>query len=220
MLEILILSFFVALSGALMPGPLLTYTIFKSVKEKRGYLNGIYILLGHATIELALILILLAGASFFFKNLLVLILIGVVGGTFLIIFGSLSIKDSLKIKNDYNLLQSPPNYGRLKKNSYLGGILVTISNPFWEFWWAFTGLTFMLEYNITFLNPIGLILFFIGHELGDIIWYLPISISVSFGRRTLNSRLYKYILIFCGIFLIGFGLFLMLNIIFSTPPIN
>jgi threonine/homoserine/homoserine lactone efflux protein len=81
MLEIFIFSFLIALTGALSPGPLLTYTIYKSFKEKRGYLAGIYILLGHATIELALILILLTGAAFFFQNLTFLTIIGIVGGT-------------------------------------------------------------------------------------------------------------------------------------------
>ncbi|MHA1241923.1 MAG: LysE family transporter, partial [Promethearchaeota archaeon] len=62
MLEIFILSFLVALTGALSPGPLLTFTIYKSLKQKRGYLAAIYILLGHATIEFTLIIALLAGA--------------------------------------------------------------------------------------------------------------------------------------------------------------
>ena len=219
MLEILLFSFLVALTGALSPGPLLTYTIYKSFKEKRGYLAGIYILLGHATIELALILILLSGASLFFQNVYVLIAIGIIGGSFLVIFGIFSIKDAMKINKDLELFQTPTNYNRFKGNSFVGGILVTLSNPFWEFWWAVVGLGFMVNFNISFLNPIGLILFFIGHELGDIIWYLPISVSVYLGGKSLNSKLYKYILIGCGVFMIIFGIYLTLNIILS-PPIN
>ena len=66
MIEIFLMSFFVALSGALSPGPLLTFTIYKSIKQKRGYLAGVFIILGHATIELTLIIGLLVGASLFF----------------------------------------------------------------------------------------------------------------------------------------------------------
>jgi len=219
MLEILLFSFLVALTGALSPGPLLTYTIYKSFKEVKGYLAGIYILLGHATIELALILILLSGASLLFQNIYILIAIGIVGGCFLVIFGIFSIKDAIKIDMDQDLFQTPPNYNRFKGNSFVGGILVTLSNPFWEFWWAVVGLGFMVNFNISFLNPMGLILFFIGHELGDIIWYLPISISVYLGGKSLNSRVYKYVLLACGLFMILFGIYLALNIIFS-PPID
>jgi threonine/homoserine/homoserine lactone efflux protein len=44
-------SFLVALTGAMAPGPLLTYTIIKSAKTaKRGYLMGIWIIAGHACV--------------------------------------------------------------------------------------------------------------------------------------------------------------------------
>ena len=68
MIEIFTISFLVALTGALSPGPLLTFTIYKSIKQKRGYISAIFILLGHATIELSLIIGLLAGALFFFSE--------------------------------------------------------------------------------------------------------------------------------------------------------
>jgi len=42
-------SFLVALTGAVSPGPLLTYTIIKSVQTKKcGYLMGPRIAIGHA----------------------------------------------------------------------------------------------------------------------------------------------------------------------------
>jgi len=217
MIEIFLFSFLVALTGALSPGPLLTYTIYKSFKEKRGYLAGIFILLGHATIELALILALLAGASFFFQNLVLLTIIGVIGGLFLVIFGILSVHDALRMTNEFTVIQSNSDYNRYKKNSFFGGILVTLSNPFWEFWWAVIGLGFMINFDISFSNLMGLLLFFVGHELGDIVWYLPISLSVYYGRRSLNSKIYRYILIVCGLFMIGFGVYLTLNIIFFPP---
>jgi threonine/homoserine/homoserine lactone efflux protein len=219
MLEILIFSFLVALTGALLPGPLLNYIIYKSMKEKKGYILTFFILLGHATIELAFILILLSGVSFFFNNIYVLTIIGIVGGSLLILFGIFSIKDALKIDQNSELFESPDNYNHYKGNSFIGGIVVTLSNPGWEIWWASTGLGFMADFNITFFNPIGLILFFIGHELGDIIWYLPVSVSVSFGRKLFNTKIYKYVLVLCGIFMIGFGFYLALNIIFF-PPIS
>ncbi len=217
MLEIFIFSFLIALTGALSPGPLLTYTIYKSFKEKRGYLAGIYILLGHATIELALILILLTGASIFFQNLIILTIIGIVGGSFLVLFGILSIKGALSKTNDLDFTKPQNNYNRFKGNSYIGGILVTLSNPFWEFWWAVVGLGFMVNFNISFENFTGLILFFIGHELGDIVWYLPISLFVHFGGRSLNIEVYKYVLLICSAFMIIFGIYLTINIIFFPP---
>jgi len=217
MFSIFILSFIVALSGALSPGPLLTFTIYKSLKQKKGYLAGLYIVLGHATIEFILILALLAGASYFFQNVIVLTLIGVIGGSFLVIFGLFIIRDVINKNFNVNFNLVNNNLKGYKGNSFIGGIIVSLSNPFWEFWWAVIGLGFMISFNISFENPLGILMFFLGHELGDIVWYLPISMFVSFGGKSLNPKIYKYILIICGIFMIIFGIYLIFNVIFNPP---
>jgi threonine/homoserine/homoserine lactone efflux protein len=220
MIEIFLTSFSIALSGALQPGPLLTFTIYKSLKQKRGYLAAIYILLGHATIELALILALLAGASFFLQNLIFLTLVGVIGGALLVIYGILTIRDVSKMnfEEDYSLVGK--TIKGFKGNSYLGGILVSLSNPFWTFWWVATGFSVMtVQFNISLFMPMEIFFFFLGHEMGDIIWYLPISIFVSLGGKSLNPKIYKYILIASAVFMIVFGVYLALNIVFNPPSI-
>lgn len=215
MFEIFLFSFLVALTGALSPGPLLTFTIYKSIKQKRGYLAGIYIILGHATIELTLIILLLAGASLLFQNILFLTVIGIIGGILLVIYGLLVIKDVFK--TNINIEFENSQHKGFKGNSFIGGIIVSLSNPYWEFWWAVIGLGFLISYNISFANPLGLFLFFLGHELGDAVWYIPISTISYFGGKSLNPKLFKYILIVCGAFMIVFGIYLALNIIISPP---
>jgi len=217
MFEILIISFLVALTGALSPGPLLTFTIYKSLQQERGYLAGVYIILGHACIEFALIIALLAGASLFFQNIIFLTIIGIVGGCFLVIFGILVIKDAIKTNLDASLIFKEENVKGFKGNSFLGGIIVSLSNPFWEFWWAVIGLGLMISFNISFKNPLGILFFFIGHELGDIVWYLPVSTFVYFGSKSLNPKIYKYVLIICGAFMVIFGLYLAINIVLQPP---
>ena len=219
MLEIFVFSFLVALTGALSPGPLLTFTIYKSLKQKRGYLAAIYILLGHATIEFALIIALLAGASLIFQNIIFLTLVGFIGGMFLVIYGIFAIRGVLKTDFDTEFTLEENIIKGYKGNSYVGGILVSLSNPFWTFWWAVIGLSLMLSFDITLLMPIEILLFFIGHELGDIVWYLPLSIFVYYGGKSLNPRIYKYVLIGCGVFMIVFGIYLTVNIVFNPPTI-
>ena len=95
--ELFIFSFLVALTGAISPGPLLTFTIYKTLKsEKKGYLIGILVVIGHAALEFVLILLLLTGVSFFLQNITILILIGLIGGFLLCFFGIMVIKDVLK----------------------------------------------------------------------------------------------------------------------------
>jgi threonine/homoserine/homoserine lactone efflux protein len=189
------------------------------LQKKRGYLAGFFIILGHALIELILILVLLAGATILFQNIIFLTVIGIVGGSFLIIFGILVIRNTAKIDPTVDFNLHDDTIRGYKGNSFFGGIIVSLSNPYWEFWWAVIGLGFMVNYNISFSNPAGLILFFIGHELGDIVWYLPISTFVYLGGKKLNSKIYKYILIICASFMIIFGLYLSFNIILFPPNI-
>ena len=216
MFEIFLLSFIFALTGALFPGPLLTFTIYKSLKQKRGYLAGIYIILGHATIELILIIVLLAGASLFFQNILFLTAIGIIGGILLVVYGFLVIKDVFKTNVTIEFENS--QHKGFKGNSYLGGIVLSLSNPHWELWWAIFGLGFLLYNNLNFANPIGLLLFFLGHELGDAVWYLPISTIAYFGGKSLNPKIFKNILLACGAFMIIFGIYIALFIVFNNPP--
>ena len=219
MLNILLFSFLVALTGALTPGPLLTFTIYKSLQQKRGYLAGIFIILGHALLELILILVLLAGATLLFQNLIFLTVIGITGGSFLIIFGILVIKNTPTTDPNVDFSLQDDSLKGYKGNSFLGGIIVSMSNPYWVFWWAVIGIGFMVRFNISFSNPVGLILFFIGHELGDIVWYIPISTFISLGGKSLNPKIYKYVLISCGAFMIIFGLYLSFNIILFPPSV-
>jgi threonine/homoserine/homoserine lactone efflux protein len=232
------LSFLTALTGAMSPGPLFTYTIIKSIqKKKRGYLMAIWIILGHALLEIVVILVLLAGFSYFITDPIVILIIGIVGCIVLIIFGSLLIKDLVKneiptdfldqkIKPDNNknelsnteILTADQGDAESKEkkpidNPVIGGILVSMANPYWWIWWATFGITFMIEYDITTSNLQGFIAFYIGHEMGDLIWYLLISIMASLGVKKFNKKIYYSFLYFCAIFMIGFGLYLGISVI-------
>ncbi len=218
MIEIFTISFIVALTGALSPGPVLTFTIYKSFKSKNPF-TGIYIVMGHAVLEFSLLILLLFGASFFFHNPVFLIMIGIIGGSCLIFFGFLTIREVYKKKYEIKFDVEEETMKGFKGNSFLGGIFYSITNPYWEFWWAVTGLTLMINLNVSFQNPLGFLLFFLGHELGDFIWYVPISLFIYFGGKSLNPKGYKYVLIICGGFMIIFGIYLMLNIIIFPPSL-
>ncbi|MGV9204781.1 MAG: LysE family transporter, partial [Promethearchaeia archaeon] len=224
MLEIFIFSFLVALTGALSPGPVLTFTIYKSLKSKKGYLAGLFISLGHASLEFGLILALLFGAAIFFRNLLVITIIGVVGGICLVIFGVVTIRDILKNPIDLNFqsvddeVMDEEDIKGFQGNSFLGGIITSLSNPYWILWWVVIGLSLMINFGLVdFSNPWGLVAFYLGHELGDLIWFWPISIFVYFGGKSINSKIYKIILIGCGLFMIGFGIYLAVRILLFPP---
>ena len=210
-------SFLVALTGAMSPGPLLTYTIIKSAKTKRrGYLMGLWIITGHAILEMGIIILLLLGFSFVLKNIAIVRIIGVSGGLILILFGASIIRDiingniSTNFLNSHEELNKNPGLIENKgiENPIFGGIMVSMSNPYWWVWWATIGFAFMIQFNISFEKWPKLIAFFLGHEAGDLIWYLLVSTLAFFGLRHMNRKAYYGILMCCALFMVLFGIYL------------
>ena len=82
LLTIFISSFVIALSGAMMPGPLLTVTISES--SRRGFIAGPLLIAGHAILELALVSALLLGLAPFFQMPVVFVVTALTGALILL----------------------------------------------------------------------------------------------------------------------------------------
>lgn len=188
-------SFIVALSGALMPGPLLTLTVGEAAR--RGFWAGPLIILGHALLELALVLLLLAGVGVWLHRPPILGTVGILGAGMLAWMGT----GLLKASRHSHLEFDPDNDSSL--NPVVAGVLMSAANPYWLIWWLTIGLGYvMFSMKYGFL---GVALFFIGHILADFAWYTLVSGAVAQGRRFISDRLYRGFLAGCGVFLFGFA---------------
>ena len=219
MYAIFFFSMIVAMSGALVPGPLLTYTIIKTLEStSRGYLTGFKVILGHAIIEGLLVTGILLGFSLILTRVPVVRAIGLIGGGFLIYMGiDILVKiNSEKFSTPFEKeKEDGRENGSIMKisNPVLGGALISMSNPYWWIWWATIGFGFMLQYNLSIKNWQGLSLFFFGHETGDLLWYVTVSSLIHLGKKKINQKLYTLLLGLCSIVILGFGVFLILKVI-------
>ena len=212
-------AFIVAFSGALMPGPLLTFTIAETAR--RGFLAGPLVILGHAILEIILILALVGGLSLILTLTGVSHFIAVAGGIFLLFMGAGMVKDAVSGRISLKMLGQGARHdirgvkpgaeqvSRVKgyMRPVLGGILFSISNPYWLLWWATIGLgyiTLSLQKGV-----LGITSFFSGHILADLVWYSLISAAVAGGRKFLSDRVYRGIIVACGIFLLGLGFYFL-----------
>ena len=124
-------SFMTALTGALVPGPLLIYTIMETVKSKKhGYLVGLLIIIGHALLELIIIFLLLRGLSELIQTRTAELSIGIIGSILLILMGvDLMIKLYKKTSNvkyfDINLLKK----NGIVLNQRKGTPLIVLKGP-------------------------------------------------------------------------------------------
>jgi threonine/homoserine/homoserine lactone efflux protein len=192
------ISFILALSGVLIPGPIFTMTIGESMR--RGFVTGPFIVLGHGLLELALIMAIVNGLGPFLKKDPVIGTLSIIGGVILLWMGWGMIKQARKI---HLLFEERTGKGSRTLHPVLGGILASLSNPYWTLWWATIGLGYMItamEYGF-----MGLVAFFIGHILADFLWFSLVSYGATTGRKVISDKLYQGIIGCCGFFLILFG---------------
>ncbi|HZK18439.1 MAG TPA: LysE family transporter [Clostridia bacterium] len=195
-------AFVVAFSGAMMPGPLLTVTITETVR--RGFIAGPLLILGHGVLELALILALVFGLAAFLTLDIVGKLVALIGGAFLIWMGFGMARDVYRGRISLEIIRGDQRAGGPRgMHPVLAGILVSLANPYWILWWATIGLgyiTLSLKQGTA-----GVASFFGGHIMADLIWYSLISAAVVGGGRMLNVKVFRAVILVCGVFLVFLG---------------
>lgn len=189
-------SFIVALSGALMPGPLLSVTISESAR--RGAMTGPLLIAGHALLELAMLAALLLGLGPLLTHDISALLLGLAGGALLCWMAIGIFRTIRSFRIEPTVAQPFPG-----RHLSVIGILMSLANPYWTLWWATIGLGYL-----TFARNAGvggIAAFFCGHILGDLVWYSLVSWSFSHARQFLSDTVYRGIMLVCGIALAGFA---------------
>ncbi len=198
MVFLFISAFVVGLSGAMMPGPLLTYTIQKSLTT--GWKAGFIITAGHAVLELILVIVIFLGFDLVLRSNQAQIAIGIVGGILLVYMGFSMILNSYR--NNINIQKQDGSAG--SKNMFLSGIVISLSNPYFLLWWAIIGLGFIMQSYDSY-GVSGATVFYFGHISADFIWYGLISIVIGSTRKFIKEAPYRIIIAILGGLLIFFG---------------
>jgi threonine/homoserine/homoserine lactone efflux protein len=195
-IEMVFLGFVIGLTGALAPGPTLVATINASLNGD--WTIGLKISLGHVIVELFLIILILLGLAT--VALPYTSAIAGIGGIALVAFGALTIAGSRKATMHTSTIKSVGN-------PYLAGLVTSAANPYFWIWWLSIGSAMViagLEGGLVLAGA-----FMIGHWTADTVWYTLVSTGVSKGRTILPDTAYRKIIVFCGIFLILFGIYYM-----------
>ncbi|MCD6322185.1 MAG: LysE family transporter [Clostridiales bacterium] len=186
MLAIFAKSLLVGYSGAVMPGSLLAYVIDRSIRK--GGNSGALATIGHALLELAVVIALILGADVLLTSNGAQIIIGIAGGTFLCWMAFTMIRDALKDK----LIMETTAVTSKKDNPILKGAVLSGSNPYFLIWWAIIGLSLIIEAYAAF-GIIGVLVFYIGHILADFTWYMLVSYGVSKTRKFIDPKVHRII---------------------------
>ena len=195
-------AYVVALSGALMPGPLLTVTIKESLQQ--GWRSGILISVGHGLAEITLLVLFALGLNRLLHMQWISVVIGIVGGLVLLYMGADICRSVFRGALDLDLNQSQTGNLPSGAASYLSllksGIIASVANPYWVLWWFTIGILYVTQ--ALQAGILGLGFFYAGHFLADLSWFTVVAIAVATGKRFLSPTAYRGIMGVCGIFLI------------------
>ncbi|MHB1316170.1 MAG: LysE family transporter [Christensenellales bacterium] len=198
MVPIFLSALAVGFSGAMMPGSLLTYTIRQSLSQ--GPKSGFIIILGHALLELVLLVLIFLGLDIILQSQAAQIGIGIVGGLFLLYMGFSMILQSARNKVSVQMEEGKASAG----NMFFSGIAISAASPYFLLWWAVIGLSFVMQsYNA--LGYLGVAVYFIGHMTADVLWYGAVSCLVGTTRRFIKATIYRIIIAVLGGLLVFFG---------------
>lgn len=204
-LKALLLGFSVGLTGALVPGPMLFATI--EISMKKGWFAGPQVVFGHIIVEVVLYIMILFGAASL-VNSDIISAIFLIGGFSLLIFGLFTLKDARAASSSAQVSKNCSDL-RLASSPILIGLVTSVSNPYFWIWWLTAGGALVLkEYELGIIFAIA---YMLGHWTADLSWFTVVSGSFSRGKALLSQKTHRYILYICGLFLVIFGFYFMLN---------
>jgi threonine/homoserine/homoserine lactone efflux protein len=143
----------ISLSGVMAPGPLFAATI---AEGRRNKFAGVLISLGHATVEVPIIVTLFLFGTIIATEF-VKAIVGFLGGIVLLFLAYSELKSFSSNGDDGKSIRG-----------FLTGVVMSSFNPYFIIWWLTIGFALVmqsLQYGL-----IGLLVFIIVHEFCDFSW--------------------------------------------------
>jgi threonine/homoserine/homoserine lactone efflux protein len=181
-----------SLSGVMMPGPMFTVTLAKSLKSQWA---GVQVSLGHAVVEVPLILLVYFGLAQFFQHITVQLVLSVLGGGMIVWMGIGLFRARSQLARE----------GRdTSYNAFMAGILMSGLNPFFLVWWVTVGSLLLMSF-LSAVGVWGLPLFVLVHWLCDLVWLTFVSFTVFRTHSFWGQRVQEWVFIVLSLALLYFG---------------
>jgi threonine/homoserine/homoserine lactone efflux protein len=181
-----------SLSGVMMPGPMFTVTLAKSLKSPWA---GVLVSLGHAVIEVPLILLVYFGLANFLQNEIVKLVLSILGG-------------GMIVWMSYELFRARRKLAREGRdtsyNAFVAGILMSGLNPFFLVWWVTVGSLLLVTF-IDAVGTYGLPFFIVVHWLCDLVWLSIVSVTIYRTHSFWGEKFQEWVFIVLSLALLYFG---------------
>ena len=197
MLAIIFSVIVLSLSGVMMPGPMFAGTVAKSYRSPWA---GTKVSIGHAIIEVPLILLIYFGFGRFFEHHVVQIVLSLIGGAVIIWLGI----NMFRARKD--VVESGKD---LKYGAITTGIVMSAINPLFLLWWATVGS--MLIMKIIAFGTAWLPVMIIVHWACDLVWLSLVSVLIYRTKALWGMKLQEWIFAVCSLLLLGFGVWYLIS---------
>lgn len=209
LLQLLVTSFLIALSGALAPGPLMAVTMRHGVRN--GPWVGLVVSIGHGLVELAMLWALVLGLGKLLALPLATRAIAALGAAVLVWMAWGSLQEARSNAAGWTIdtaASTAPPTGRSSRPSssfplfsiLAAGVAATATNPYWALWWATIGANYVVLAQTQGL--IGLGTFFAGHISADVFCFILFAAMAATGHRLLGQRFYRGLMLALSVFLL------------------
>jgi len=184
------------LAGAMVPGPLMLYTVSEAFDKGRS--AGIKIAVGHLLLEAAFVALVVMGLRELLSSAAFRTLIAWVGGLGLVVMGALILTKLRRL----SLAQSAKV--RFRWGLVAGGAFFSLASPGFVLWWATIGTPVFLEGLLA--GAPGVAMVSAGHALADLLWCWFVAFSVERGKAYCTDQTYRLIMACIAVWLIVLGL--------------
>ena len=189
MIEVLLASFLVGLTGAVSPGPMSASIL--GMSHKKPLLSTLGLVAGHGMLEAFVII----GIIYGLRSLPFQTEIALLGSATIVILG---------VRQFMAEPETPAARAGDARAPFFTGIILTLSNPYWWIWWLTFGAGFLA------LQP-AYAEFFAGHISADALWFGVLAITASRGAVVLGEK-YRWVVKGSGAAMAAFGVLFAFSI--------
>lgn len=182
----------ISLSGVMAPGPITTVSVGKGSESPHA---GAFVALGHAIVEIPLMVAVFYGTGQLLQRASVQAGIALVGGLFLLFMGLSMFRTLGRETAAMDGAGSSP---------FVAGILLSVGNPYFLVWWVTVGAALILR-SLRF-GLRGALAFGAVHWSCDLLWNYFLSALSYKGGQFFGRRFQKGLFVLCGVFLVFFSI--------------
>ncbi len=204
--EILVGWFILSLTGALAPGPLSAAVVQQT--NKRGKLHGILPMVGHAIVEIGIIVVIILSVQLVIENQLIINLMKGGGGLVIILFGFMALREYRYSDNLQSKESEETMSAATAAEATIQGALVSILSPYFLLWWIAAGFTAVsslmetLEVGTVFLAGV---LIYLVHISTDLLFGVVLAVGTDKAGKKAKVGGINWISVVIGIFQIAIG---------------